>query len=32
MIKDPYQRLGANGANEIKKHAFFNGINWDNVL
>ncbi|CAG8552816.1 5145_t:CDS:2 [Paraglomus brasilianum] len=25
-------RLGANGANEVKTHPFFNGINWETIL
>jgi len=28
---DPSQRLGANGADEVKKHPFFKGIDWDNL-
>ena len=30
MIRNPMTRLGFNGAQEIKEHPFFNGINWDN--
>lgn len=31
---DPAKRLGSGpeGVNEIKKHPFFNGIDWDNIL
>jgi len=33
LIKEVENRLGCtHGAVEIKKHAFFNGINWNNVL
>lgn len=28
---DPKKRLGANGAEEVKKHPFFKGIDWDAV-
>ncbi|KAK8642446.1 hypothetical protein V6N13_011789 [Hibiscus sabdariffa] len=31
LIHDPNQRLGANGATEVKAHAFFNGVNWDSL-
>ncbi|PWN51516.1 hypothetical protein IE53DRAFT_47622 [Violaceomyces palustris] len=31
MCTDPKQRLGAKGADEIKKHPFLEGIDWDNV-
>lgn len=30
MIRNPMTRLGFNGAQEIKDHAFFTGVNWDN--
>ncbi|RVW35285.1 putative serine/threonine protein kinase IRE [Vitis vinifera] len=29
LIENPFQRLGATGASEVKKHVFFKGINWD---
>jgi protein-serine/threonine kinase len=32
LIADPGERLGRNGAEEIKNHPFFYGVNWDNVL
>ena len=32
LAKDPKDRLGATGAQEIKEHTFFNGINWDQVF
>lgn len=32
MDKNPDTRLGANGADEIKAHPFFEGIKWDQVL
>jgi len=32
MIKDPIKRLGSNGAEEIKKHQFFNGINFKEIM
>jgi len=31
MINYPYCRLGKNGVDEIKKHPFFNDIDWDNL-
>ncbi|TYI82261.1 hypothetical protein E1A91_D05G210300v1 [Gossypium mustelinum] len=31
LTHDPKQRLGANGATEVKAHAFFNGVNWDSL-
>jgi len=31
MTLDPTQRLGSNGAEEVKDHPFFAGINWDAV-
>ncbi|KAL5987079.1 hypothetical protein ACLOJK_041075, partial [Asimina triloba] len=31
LIHDPDQRLGANGASEVKAHPFFRGINWDTL-
>jgi serine/threonine protein kinase len=32
LCLDPNRRLGANGADEIKNHPFFAGIDWANVL
>ncbi|KAH6648208.1 kinase-like domain-containing protein [Truncatella angustata] len=32
LIKDPLQRLGANGASEVKDHAFFHGLDWQRLL
>ena len=33
MHRDPRKRLGARkGVEEIKSHAFFSGINWDDVM
>ena len=32
LTTDPANRLGANGAAEVKKHPFFNGLDWDNLL
>ena len=32
MINNPNKRLGKNGAEEIKKHKFFEGFDWDNIL
>ncbi|KAJ7684022.1 hypothetical protein B0H17DRAFT_1073288 [Mycena rosella] len=31
MTLDPALRLGVNGANEVKSHPFFDGIEWDKV-
>jgi serine/threonine kinase 38 len=31
MISDPNKRLGKNGADEIKAHPFFKGIDWENI-
>src|ERR1700761_4831900 len=31
MNLDPTARLGANGADEVKAHPFFDGIEWDKV-
>ncbi|KAI5819173.1 hypothetical protein BZA77DRAFT_241919 [Pyronema omphalodes] len=32
MCSDQTKRLGANGAEEVKKHPFFADINWDTLL
>ena len=32
MINNSKNRLGKNGAEEIKKHPFFNGVDWDNIM
>ena len=32
MINNPNNRLGKNGADEIKKYAFFIRVTWDNIL
>ncbi|KAI5808119.1 serine/threonine-protein kinase RIM15 [Peziza echinospora] len=32
MCTDPAQRLGANGADEVKKHPWFNDLKWDKLL
>jgi len=32
LNRDPAQRLGANGADEIRKHAFFAEINWTKLM
>lgn len=31
MEKEPEKRLGHNGANEIKNHLYFKGINWETL-
>lgn len=31
MILDPTERLGSNGAEEVKAHPFFEGIDWEKV-
>ena len=31
LISNPNQRLGIGGAEEIKKHPFFKGVDWDNI-
>jgi len=31
LVLNPDKRLGHNGADEVKSHPFFNGINWDTV-
>ncbi|VFQ67759.1 unnamed protein product [Cuscuta campestris] len=31
LTEDPNQRLGAQGATEVKKHPFFMNINWDTL-
>ena len=31
LISDPSKRLGKNGADEIKAHPFFKGIDWENI-
>ncbi|KAI9200017.1 hypothetical protein LWI28_001562 [Acer negundo] len=31
LIHDPNQRIGANGAVEVKTHPFFKGVNWDSL-
>jgi len=32
LTLNPEERLGANGAREVKKHPFFEEINWDTIL
>lgn len=31
LTSDPQKRLGANGADEVKAHPFFNDIDWENL-
>ena len=32
LQRDPTQRLGANGGEEIKRHIFFKDVNWDTLI
>jgi serine/threonine-protein kinase RIM15 len=32
MCTEQTERLGANGADEVRKHPFFEGLNWDTLL
>ncbi|KAG0142883.1 hypothetical protein CROQUDRAFT_724875 [Cronartium quercuum f. sp. fusiforme G11] len=32
LTRDPLKRLGNNGAEEIKKHSFFNSIDWKKLI
>ncbi|KAJ6241258.1 serine/threonine-protein kinase pkga-related [Anaeramoeba flamelloides] len=32
LVDDPNERLGSKGADEIKRHPFFEGIDWDNFF
>ncbi|KAJ5071524.1 serine/threonine-protein kinase pkga-related [Anaeramoeba ignava] len=32
LVSDPSQRLGFNGSEEIKAHAFFKDVNWENII
>ena len=31
LVTSPENRLGVNGVEEIKKHPFFRGVDWDNI-
>ena len=31
IVLDPKQRLGHNGADEVKNHPFFANLNWDKM-
>ena len=31
ILKSPNERLGANGADEIKQHPFFDGFDWESL-
>jgi len=31
LVRDPYDRLGSNGIEEIKSHPFFHGLDWENL-
>ena len=31
LTKNPKKRLGFNGVEEIKKHGWFNNINWSDI-
>lgn len=32
LIKDPSKRLGAQGAEEVKNHSWFENVNWDYIF
>ncbi|KAH3669339.1 hypothetical protein OGAPHI_001460 [Ogataea philodendri] len=32
LVKDPASRLGSGGSQEIMRHPYFNGINWDTLF
>ena len=32
LKKNPQERLGVNGAEEIKNHEFFKGFNWESLI
>lgn len=32
LVRDPHQRLGGGGAEQVKSHAFFTGIDWQLLL
>lgn len=32
LASDPHERLGANGMEEVKKHPFFDGLEWDKLF
>ena len=32
LAEDPDQRLGSMGAAEVKRHPFFNGVDWSKLL
>lgn len=32
MCSDPSRRLGARGADEVKQHAFFTGLDWNTIM
>ena len=31
LMNDESDRLGRNGSHEIKRHPFFNGVDWDKL-
>lgn len=32
LRKNPQERLGSEGFEQVKQHCFFHGVNWDNLM